>query len=169
MMNVNPALRLTPSNSPFLKTSVNRSPTKAVVKAEEPGLHLKKVIGTTTASANGFDCLPSARQFAFTAGAAAVLATVDKDLNIQQQFFRANPASSANRDANTNWPVTASPGDRGRTLGYFKDQSGGAQMANGWPSAKQAIDQEFLYSQHEMDLQSCLWRSWQSTLSVCTH
>ncbi|KAF1826275.1 WD40 repeat-like protein [Dissoconium aciculare CBS 342.82] len=125
-MNVNPALRLTPSNSPFLKTSVNRSPTKAVVKAEEPGLHLKKVIGTTTASANGFDCLPSARQFAFTAGAAAVLATVDKDLNIQQQFFRANPASSANRDANTNWPVTASPGDRGRTLGYFKDQSGGA-------------------------------------------
>ncbi len=86
-------LRLTPSNSPFMKTSSPRSPTKS--RSEEPGLRLKKVIGTTTASSSAFDCLPSARQFAYTAGAAAVVCTVDDDLQVTQRFFRARPPVGA--------------------------------------------------------------------------
>lgn len=140
-MSLHPALRLTPSNSPLLRTPVSRSPTKAQTKHEEPGLHLKKVIGTTTASANGFDCLPTARQFAFTAGAAAVLATVDDDLAIQQQFFRANPLSAlpSSRDGNGTWPISPSPGERSRTPGYFKDATSGASPLStslrDWPDS----------------------------------
>lgn len=96
-MNHSQALRLTPSNSPFFRNSTPKSPTKTS-KSEESGLRLKKVIGTTTASGNGFDCLPAVKQFAYTAGAAAVVCTVSDDLIVSQRFFRARPIVSTTRD-----------------------------------------------------------------------
>ncbi|KAK5136015.1 hypothetical protein LTR08_004269 [Meristemomyces frigidus] len=123
-----PALRLTPSNSPFFKNSIPRSPVKAS-KPEEPGLRLSKVIGTTTISGNGFAFLPSARKFAYTAGAAAVVATVGEDLQITQRFHRARPTTVAGaaRDANGQIPTTPTPNEpRSRALGHVKDNSLGA-------------------------------------------
>lgn len=119
-----PTLRLTPSNSPFLKNTTPRSPVKAS-KNEEPGLRLSKVIGATTTSANGFSSLPATRTFAYTAGAAAVVATVSEDLRVTQRFFRARPTlSSAGRDTNGQWP--ASPTPNHKTFGHLKEPSLGA-------------------------------------------
>ena len=140
-MNHHNALRLTPSNSPFFKTATPKSPTKA--KSEEPGLRLKKVIGTTTASANGFDCLPSARQFAYTAGAAAVVCTVDEDLKVTQRFFRARPSLGAGaRDINGLGPISPTPNEaRTRVLGNLRDQRPNGSPLGGWsdsPTGKTA-------------------------------
>ncbi|EME48766.1 hypothetical protein DOTSEDRAFT_49173 [Dothistroma septosporum NZE10] len=117
-------LRLTPSNSPFFRSPTPRSPTKAS-RSEEPGLRLQKVIGTTTASTTGFDALPAASQFAYTAGAAAVLATVDQNLTVTQSFFRATPGSAGQtRDGNAAWPATPTPSEpRLRTVGSLKDRT----------------------------------------------
>ncbi|KAK4506775.1 hypothetical protein PRZ48_000508 [Zasmidium cellare] len=126
-------LRLTPSNSPFFKSPSPRSPTKQS-KQEEPGLHLRKVIGTTTASAHAFDCLSSSRKFAFTAGAAAVVATVDEDLNVTQHFFRGNPSSytGGGREAgNGGWPLSPSPHDP-RFRGVKEQAAGGSPTNRDW-------------------------------------
>lgn len=132
MSSHHPSLRLTLSNSPhapFARSPTPRSPTKSS-RQEEPGLHLQKVIGTTTASANGFDYLPGAGKFAFTAGAAAVLATVNDALEVTQHFFRATP-SSAIRESNNGWPLSPTSGDsRNRTLGYLKDQNFSTSPSN---------------------------------------
>ena len=138
-MTLHPALRLTPSNSPFFKSPSPRSPTKQRTY-EEPGLHLNKVIGTTTASGNGFDCLSTSRQFAFTAGAAAVVATVDEDLNVTQQFFRATPgATSGTRDGAYGWPGTPTPSEpRYKALGRAEQGNGGSPLSNStrdWPDS----------------------------------
>jgi len=123
-----PALRLTPSHSqsPFSRNTTPRSPTK-INRAEELGLRLSKVIGTTTTSANGFDYLPLGRTFAYTAGAAAVVATVHEDLTVTQRFFKARPTSSgARRDAFGPRPVSPTPSDaRSRTFGHVKEHSVG--------------------------------------------
>lgn len=125
------ALRLTPSNSPFFKSPSPRSPTKQS-KQEEPGLHLRKVIGTTTASANGFDCLPASRKFAFTAGAAAVVATVDHELNVTQHFFRGNPSSyTGGREANGGWPLSPTPHDA-RFRGVKEQTTGNSPTGRDW-------------------------------------
>ncbi|KXT07485.1 hypothetical protein AC578_573 [Pseudocercospora eumusae] len=132
-------LRLTPSHSPFFKSPVPRSPTK-LVSREEPGLHLKKVIGTTTASSNAFDSLPHRRKFVCVAGAAAVLATVDDDLAVKQEFFRANPSTAGvvnvSRD-NAGWPLTPTPGEaRHRHLANVKDNASPNTFANrDWPDS----------------------------------
>ncbi|KAK4547874.1 hypothetical protein LTR36_010593 [Oleoguttula mirabilis] len=120
-------LRLTPSNSPFFKNTTPRSPVKAT-RNEEPGLRLSRVIGTTTTSANGFDSLPSARKFAYTAGAAAVVATVGEDLRVTQRFFRARPTlPGLGREANGVWPISPTPSEpRHRALGHVKETSLGA-------------------------------------------
>lgn len=125
------ALRLTPSNSPFYKNNTSpRSPTKAP-KPDEPGLQLRHVIGTTTASSTAFDSLPSSRLFAHTAGACAVLAEVEattEGLSAKQRFYRARPTPAGNlRDG-----ATPTPGDpRHRTLGYVREQSvGGSPLAS---------------------------------------
>jgi mitogen-activated protein kinase binding protein 1 len=117
-----PALRLTPSNSPFFKNTPPRSPTKN--RNEEPGLRLSKAIGTTTTSANGFACLPSARKFAYTAGAAAVVAQVNDDLQVQQRFFKARPTlAGTGTEASGHVPATPTPNEsRNRTLGHAKDR-----------------------------------------------
>ncbi|OQO12981.1 hypothetical protein B0A48_02445 [Cryoendolithus antarcticus] len=128
-----PALRLTPANSPFFKNNASspRSPTK-LTRNEEAGLQLQKVIGTTTASVNGFDCLPATRSFAYVAGAAAVLATVDSDLNVTQRFFRAKTSANAfGRDAG-GWHASPTPNEpRHRALGHVKEKSlGGSPLAS---------------------------------------
>lgn len=143
----NPSLRLTPSNSgpytPFARSPTARSPTKSS-RQEEPGLHLQKVIGTTTASANGFDCLPAAGKFAFTAGAAAVLATVDDELEVTQHFFRATPSSAA-RETSNGWPLSPTPGDpRNRIVGNLKDQTlstspSSAVSARDWSESNRSL------------------------------
>ncbi|KAF2721031.1 WD40 repeat-like protein [Polychaeton citri CBS 116435] len=116
---MNPSLRLTPSNSPFFKHSTPKSPTKPR-QIEEPGLRLRKIIGTTTASINTFDYLPSARCFAFTAGAAAVVASVDEDSNVSQKFFRAKPSATASNtnDGVSAWTTSPTPNEsRQRAFG----------------------------------------------------
>ncbi|KAL1605346.1 hypothetical protein SLS60_004894 [Paraconiothyrium brasiliense] len=85
-------LKLTPSPSPFLKNTPLRSPVKS--HRTEASLALRQVIGTSTSSANSFDSLPNARSFAFCAGAAAVLATVDDEQRVSQRFYRARPTAN---------------------------------------------------------------------------
>lgn len=126
------ALRLTPSNSPFHKTTTSpRSPTR-FPKPDEPGLQLRHVIGTTASSSTAFDCLPSSRLFAHTAGACAVLAEVKATtdgLTAKQRFYRARPTpTGTSRDGG----ATPTPGDpRHRALGYVREQSvGGSPLAS---------------------------------------
>ncbi|KAF2768089.1 WD40 repeat-like protein [Teratosphaeria nubilosa] len=121
-MNGHSAPRFAPSNSPFFKNTPPRSPAK-IARSEEPGLRLSKVIGTTTTSANGFDCLPSARKFAYTAGAAAVVATLGQDGRVQQRFFRGRPGvAGAGREANAQSMPTPTPNEsRNRTFGHGRD------------------------------------------------
>ncbi|KAK3622179.1 hypothetical protein LTR56_022334 [Elasticomyces elasticus] len=122
-------LRLTPSNSPFFKSPAPRSPTK-FARSEEAGLRLSTVIGTTTTTSNGFDCDPARRTFAYTAGAAAVVCSVDDDLKLKQRFFRARP-TSAGREVNGQALSTPTPGDgRTRAVGHVKEYSvGGSPLA----------------------------------------
>lgn len=136
-MNVTPSLRLTPSNSPFLKTSPRRSPTRSS-RSEETGLKLRKVIGTTTATANGFDCLPSSKQFAYTAGAAAVVCTVEQDLTVTQRFFRARPhAPGTSKDVS--WPIPQTSDFRSKAIGNLREQGlSGSPLAastRDWPDS----------------------------------
>lgn len=85
--------RMQPGNPPR-SPNRNNSPGKS---NQELGLTLQRVIGTTCQSVTCFDCLPEARLFAYTAGAAAVVATVDEHLPqaISQRFYRANPVQTA--------------------------------------------------------------------------
>ncbi|KAL9087853.1 MAG: hypothetical protein Q9165_006415 [Trypethelium subeluteriae] len=89
-MNAGLGVRLTSSNSPSVRYPASlRSPIKS--HHDELSLSLDRVIGSTTVSPNGFDCQTSKRRFAYTAGAAAVIADVDDDLDITQRFYRARP------------------------------------------------------------------------------
>ncbi|KAK3111057.1 hypothetical protein LTR53_014058 [Teratosphaeriaceae sp. CCFEE 6253] len=128
-MNQYAALRLTPSNSPYFRSSAPRSPTK-LPRNEEPGLRLKNVIGTTTSSANGFDCTPSTRAFAYAAGAAAVLCSVDDELRVRQRHFRARP--TVGRESNGQSVGTPTPGEpRSRAFGHVKEHSiGGSPLSS---------------------------------------
>lgn len=83
--------KFTSSNSPYVRTP--RSPRKTRCLYDS-GLSLRRIIGTTVHSPTGFDSLSSQRTFAYTAGAAAVVVTLDKDLKYQQRFFRARPTTT---------------------------------------------------------------------------
>jgi hypothetical protein len=85
------SIKLNPSPSPFFK-STPRSPIKA--GHAEVNLALRQVIGTTTITANAFDSLPSGSTFGYTAGAAAVIATIDDEGHVTQRFFRARPTTN---------------------------------------------------------------------------
>ncbi len=79
-----PQFRLSPAG--------HKSPTRHA--RDDQTLSLKQIIGTTTTSSNGFDSLESARCFAYIAGAAAVLSTLDeKGLPVCQRYFRARPSA----------------------------------------------------------------------------
>lgn len=84
-------LRSTPSNSPFSRSSTVKTPSKSA--RADAGLSLKHVIGTTANSTNAITTHPPSRSLAFTAGAAAVLATFDADLRVTQRFYRARPTA----------------------------------------------------------------------------
>lgn len=94
-MNPSLHLRLTPStstNSPYTpgRPSPLRSPTKQ--SKNELGITLKQVIGSTATSRNAFDS--NGTCFAYTAGAAAVVATYDIETRkVEQRFFRAKPTA----------------------------------------------------------------------------
>ncbi|KAF9698469.1 hypothetical protein EKO04_003898 [Ascochyta lentis] len=89
-------IKLTPTPSPFTSTSTRTNSLRSPIKATraEATLALRTVIGTTSSTANAFDSLPAARCFAYTAGAAAVVATVDEQHNISQRFYRARPTTN---------------------------------------------------------------------------
>ncbi|KAH0172461.1 WD40 repeat-like protein, partial [Aureobasidium melanogenum] len=105
------------TNSPFARTNAisasngPRSPIKpAGRERQELGLSLKRVIGTTCQTVFCFDHLPETKSFAYTAGAAAVVASVHSDGSISQRFFRANPAHPQQR-SNLISAISASPAD----------------------------------------------------------
>ncbi|KAH0376786.1 WD40 repeat-like protein, partial [Aureobasidium melanogenum] len=105
------------TNSPFARTNAisasngPRSPIKpAGRERQELGLSLKRVIGTTCQTVFCFDHLPETKSFAYTAGAAAVVASVHPDGSISQRFFRANPAHPQQRSSLTS-AISASPAD----------------------------------------------------------
>ncbi|KAF8252289.1 WD40 repeat-like protein [Wilcoxina mikolae CBS 423.85] len=89
-----PNLKLTPTNSPAFSQRGAKSPAKRQFSTSTSSafpdscLSLKRVIGCST---NAFDSHPPSRSFAYTAGAAAVVVTLDDDLHVTQRFFRARP------------------------------------------------------------------------------
>lgn len=87
-----PGIKLNPAPLPFTKSTPLRSPVK--VSRAETQLALRQVIGTTASSANAFDTLPASRCFAYTAGAAAVIASIDDQHNVSQRFYRARPTTT---------------------------------------------------------------------------
>lgn len=86
-------LRSTPYGSPGTRSPAIRSPIKTVPE-EQHHLSLRKVIGTTTATSNAFDALPSARTVAYTAGATIIVTTLNGDLKQNQRSFRAKPSTA---------------------------------------------------------------------------
>lgn len=85
-----PNVKLTPSSSSPSQTF--RTPQKSQNRRSSPGtdrnISLQRVIGCSTTA---FDAHPPSRSFAYTAGAAAVVTSLDDELNISQRFFRARP------------------------------------------------------------------------------
>ncbi|KAF2017418.1 WD repeat protein-like protein [Aaosphaeria arxii CBS 175.79] len=122
------SIKLTPANSPLAKNTPLRSPIKTS-RGPEATLTLKQVIGTTACSANAFDSLPAANSFAFTAGAAAVVATVDSERNVTQRFYRARPTTNPlNPSASVyGGPSTPTQNEsRNRTAASLRDAGIGA-------------------------------------------
>jgi hypothetical protein len=121
-------LKLTPTPSPFTNPRANvRSPVKAA--RAEATLTLRTVIGTTTRTANAFDSLPSARCFAYTAGTAAVVATVDDQHNISQRFYRARPTTNPINSSSSIYGGPSTPTQnesRNRAAASLRDVSIGA-------------------------------------------
>ena len=135
MMNTGLGLRLTPSNSPSVRYPASiRSPTR--LNHDELSLSLKRVIGSSTVSPNGFDCQASKRRFAYTAGAAAVIANVDSDLQITQEFFRARPTASPSHSTFSNFgpgtptKTTNEQEPRNRTVSSLREAGVGKDPAD---------------------------------------
>ncbi|KAF1943082.1 WD40 repeat-like protein [Clathrospora elynae] len=125
------AIKLNPSPSPFLKSSP-RSPVKA--SRAEISLALRQVIGTTTNSANAFDSLPSGRCFGYTAGAAAVIASVDGAHKVSQRFYRARPTTNPINPSASIYGGPSTPTQnesRNRTAASLRDAGfGGSPLAS---------------------------------------
>ncbi|KAL1966114.1 hypothetical protein VTN77DRAFT_4862 [Rasamsonia byssochlamydoides] len=85
------SLKITPSNSPVLRPGM-RSPYKT--SPYQSTLSLQTVIGTTTATPNGFSSHEPTRSFALCVGSAAILAEIDADSTVSQRFFRARPTAT---------------------------------------------------------------------------
>ncbi|PVI07122.1 WD repeat protein-like protein [Periconia macrospinosa] len=116
------SLKLTPTPSPFLKSTPLRSPTKTT--RCEASLALRQVIGTTTVSPNAFDSLSPARSFAFTAGAAAVITKVDENHRVSQRFFRARPTTNPINSSSSVYGGPSTPTQnesRNRTAASLRD------------------------------------------------
>ncbi|KAF3033687.1 hypothetical protein E8E12_003404 [Didymella heteroderae] len=121
-------VKLAPTPLPFTNPRANlRSPVKTA--RAEATLTLRTVIGTTTRTANAFDSLPSARCFAYTAGTAAVVATVDDQHNISQRFYRARPTTNPINSSSSIYGGPSTPTQnesRNRAAASLRDVSIGA-------------------------------------------
>ncbi len=131
-------IKLNPPLSPFLKNTPVRSPTKT--SRAEANLALRQVIGTTTNSANAFDSLSSGRCFAYTAGAAAVIASVDEEHKVTQRFYRARPTTIPLNPSSSIYGGPSTPTQnesRNRVAASLRDAGFGASplaspAANDW-------------------------------------
>lgn len=125
-------IKLNPSPSPFLKSTPLRSPVKPA--RTEASLALRQVIGTTASTANAFDSLPSGRCFAYTAGAAAVIATVDENHHVSQRFYRARPTTNPTNPSTSIYGGPSTPTQnesRNRTAASLRDAGfGGSPLAS---------------------------------------
>jgi hypothetical protein len=116
-------LKLTPSNSPYPRTPKSPSKSRGLY---ESGLSLERIIGTTVSSPTAFDCLSSARIFAYTAGAAAVVVNIDESPNYSQRFFRARPTAVPLNAISTSSGAPSTPSNtandgRNRTTANLRD------------------------------------------------
>ncbi|KAJ4368937.1 hypothetical protein N0V83_006019 [Neocucurbitaria cava] len=134
-------IKLNPSPSPFFKHTPLRSPVKS--SRAEANLALRQVIGTTTSSANAFDSLPSGQCFAYTAGAAAVIASIDEEHNVSQRFYRARPTTNPLNPSASIYGGPSTPTQnesRNRTAASLRNAGfGGSPLAspaaNDWPDS----------------------------------
>jgi hypothetical protein len=131
-----PWVRLTPSNSPFSRTATSK-PGGSKSGKIDAGLSLRHVIGTTASAANSIDTLPANHSLAFTAGAAAVLATFDEKLAFTQRFYRARPtAVPLNPSPSIYEPSTPTGGgDLRRRTAVFTRDIGSPNSPLGTPTA----------------------------------
>jgi hypothetical protein len=117
---------LTPTNSPSLKPSP-RAPSKP--SSHSSTLSIETVLGSTTSTPCGFDCLPSARLFVYCAASSVVLGRLEDDLSITRRYFRANPTvASVNPFVSYYQPSTpvANSDARARTFTASKAINAGA-------------------------------------------
>jgi WD40 repeat protein len=84
-------LRLTPVNSPISRLGP-RSPQK--LNSQSVTLSLQSITGTTSRTSGGLASHYDSNTFAYCAGSAAVLATVDENGETSCRFFRAQPTAS---------------------------------------------------------------------------
>jgi len=127
-----PGIKLNPSPSPFFKNTPLRSPVKP--HRADVSLALRQVVGTTANTANAFDSLPSGRSFAYTAGAAAVIATVDDEHHVSQRFYRARPTTNPINASTSIYGGPSTPTQnesRNRTAASLRDAGfGGSPLAS---------------------------------------
>ncbi|KAF2848814.1 WD repeat protein-like protein [Plenodomus tracheiphilus IPT5] len=135
-------IKLNPSPSPYLKNNTAlRSPTKS--NRTEANLALRQVIGTTTSSANAFDSLATGRCFAYTAGAAAVIASIDEEHAVSQRFYRARPTTNPINPSASIYGGPSTPTQnesRNRTAASLRDAGFGVSpvaspATNDWPDS----------------------------------
>jgi len=138
------AIKLHPSPSPYPKSAALRLPTKS--SRLEAHLALRQVIGTTAGSANAFDSLVTGRCFAYTAGAAAVIATMDEENEVSQRFFRARPTTNPVNPSASIYggpPTPTQNESRNRTAASLRDAGFGmspvgSPATNDWPDSPSA-------------------------------
>ncbi|OJD31843.1 wd repeat protein [Diplodia corticola] len=123
---MNPAFRLVPAASPFSKSGSLRASFSKPSRSDDM-LSLRQVVGSTISSALAFDSLPHERRVAFTAGAAAVVATIDEDHHVTQRFFRAHPTTQAVHTASSAYGTPASDA-RSRGAVSSRDAGVGASL-----------------------------------------
>jgi len=121
-------MSLTPTH-PRMALSL-RSPTRAA--RPDAHLALRQVIGTTATGANAVASVPTGACFAYTAGAGAVLASVDAEHAVSQRFFRARPAALPLHPAASLYGPPATPAQnesRNRTAASLRDAGFGLSPA----------------------------------------